>query len=52
MARTEELNRYYKHVGKRPDLFKKQGALELVLDEEEIAEFEADCPLGEPVRVP
>lgn len=42
MAMSEELKRYYKLAKARPELFVKKGALELVLDEEEIAEFEAN----------
>lgn len=40
MAITEELRRYYQLADLRTDLFIQKGALELVMDEEDIAEFE------------
>lgn len=37
---SEELKRYYKLVKARPELFVQKGALELILDEQEILKFE------------
>lgn len=38
--RSEELERYFKLVKARPELFVQQGALELILDEQKIRKFE------------